>query len=286
MSNGQIVDQPGRADHRCGDEAHFALGFLERLERRRIDQREIIDPGKAAVAKRGAELRAERSATGVPLMDRRAGRLQRAGQAPAPAAAPRTRDRRCARTARGRPARARSGRRRSRPEGRGRDHPADHGKLLEILLAEQGDVGPNGQSAAWRRRSRRRRNGRAAPRLPTAPTRRDTLTWSRSRSGRCPRPTASRARSQPASSSIRDVLVLAARIAAEILAFAELGRIDEDAKRRPGPPASSPRRPAPCARRGARPSSAPARRLPASSSPRACQFFTVTNDLHASARLS
>ena len=52
------------------------------------------------------------------------------------------RGRRCASSSRGRRARARSARPRSRPGSRGRGHAPDHDRLLGVLLAEEGDVGP------------------------------------------------------------------------------------------------------------------------------------------------
>src|SRR4051794_5777932 len=51
-SHGQVVDQARGPDHRRYDEAHFALQMLQRLERRRVDQSEIIDPEEAGIDQR------------------------------------------------------------------------------------------------------------------------------------------------------------------------------------------------------------------------------------------
>ena len=46
-----IVDQPGRADHRGGDQPHFSRRRVERFKRRGINQGELVDAVEARVRK-------------------------------------------------------------------------------------------------------------------------------------------------------------------------------------------------------------------------------------------
>ena len=45
----EIVDQARGADNGRGDQAHFCMGAVERLECLGVDQREIVDPRKTRI---------------------------------------------------------------------------------------------------------------------------------------------------------------------------------------------------------------------------------------------
>ena len=146
---------------------------------------------------------------------------------------------------------------------RSRDHPPDHRQLLEILLAEQRDVGPDRQQQLGDDRRDAVEMARAAPRLPSARDTPATLTVVAKPVGiDVARPPAATAGRSPPPRASRASASSLPRIAVEVLAGAELRRIDEDRRRDPVGPPLALRRPAPCARRGARPWSAPARALP------------------------
>ena len=117
------------------------------------------------------------SATGVPLEDRRSGGFQRPRKRHVPAPLVLAKDRRCARTERGRPPRERSARRRSRPGCRGRRPCAGSPPAAENPFRRTARRRAGPRAAAWRRPSRRRRNGPAALRLPSARTRPRRWTW-------------------------------------------------------------------------------------------------------------
>ena len=174
-SNGEVVDQPSGADDRCGDQAHFAVRLVERLERGRVDEREIIDPGEAGVAQARPRFmqasatgapprmasRAASSACGrrqrlLPLLSGQIDVARREGEAVRPRAPSDTPT--ISTRSRG-----------PRPSG---GSPRAAGSPFRRTARRPAEP----RSAAWRRLSRRRRNGPAAPRLPSSSVTPPTLT--------------------------------------------------------------------------------------------------------------
>ena len=229
-SDGEIVDQPRGADHRGGDQAHLALRLVERLERRGIDQREIIDPREAArrrsdclrfveAPRRPACRRGSRRAPLRALAARRQRLLPLVGR----------QDRRCATTGRGRRPRARSARRRSRPamprSATMRRITASCWKSFSPNSATSGRTASS--SLATTVATPSKWPGRASP-SQRSDTPDDADRGRKAVADRCRSTDGTHSRSQPAASSIAASSLFAARIAAEVLALAELRRIDED----------------------------------------------------------
>jgi hypothetical protein len=148
---------------------------FERLERRGIDQREIVDPRKSGAFRSNFFAPNERRATGLPLEDRLARASSAAGKRQR-AFARRRQDRRCATTARGRRRRAPSARRRSRRPARGPRPSAGSPRAAGNPSRRTRRHRAAPRAAAWRPPSRPRRNGPAAPRLPALADTPDTLT--------------------------------------------------------------------------------------------------------------
>ena len=175
-SDWQVVDQPGRSDQRGSDQAHLPAPCFQRLESGGVDQGEIVDLRESrrrrAIAFASPERRPDRRAA----EDRPSRRFRAFGSATAlPRSSVRQvdvarREREAVRFAHCRHADDLDRNVQiARPSGGSR--PAAENPFRRTARHRAGP-----RAAAWRRPSPPRRNGRAALRLPTAPTRRRLLT--------------------------------------------------------------------------------------------------------------
>src|SRR6185312_5844770 len=136
----EIVDQSSRADYRSSDQAHAALWLIERFERRRINQREIVDPQESGVDERLLGL-LEGDADIGPAADQLTGGRQRSWQGNRPFALVGTKigiARRESETVRFADGRHSDYLHRNVEVG---DHSPDHTQLLKVLFAEQRQIG-------------------------------------------------------------------------------------------------------------------------------------------------
>ena len=202
---------------------------VERLERRRIDQSDIIDAREAGALEALLRPRPAPSATG--LAGRIASRAASSACGSASALLPlvRRQDKHCATTARGRRRRGPSARRRSRRRGRGRrpsaGSPPAAGNPSRRTARRR--AGPRSSSLATTVATPSKWPGRASPSQRSLTP--DTLTVVAKPVGiDVRRRSAATAGRSPPARSIAASVCLLPRIAVEILVRPELQRIDED----------------------------------------------------------